>query len=248
MFNYRTMIIGLISIISLFSCKTYDTIYEGKFKGQNYSITSIETKGPSTNSFDYELKFGNLKSVMINALTTNLSVLYSKDVFKNTEYITLPVPQTPYMNEYNYDEKIESTVLYFPEDRFTKDEFKKYSELMISEWPNIDKKFIKPYTSFPRIIGIVYGNDKNFTLTFKSDYDGKPYLLVVQPDGFIKFYADDDKRNYEYSGLSDKVQMPDKIIFLKTGKEAKLAQKDILNFKDNNGKNLNDYFIIKEKE
>lgn len=246
MFNYKTIIVGFISMISLFSCKTYTDIYIGQFNGQDYTLTSIETKGPSTNSFDYKLKLGSLKPVIIDALTTNLSVPYSKDVFRNTDYVLLPVKQTAYINQYDYDSKDTSTALYFPEDKFTKDEFKQYIDLMLSEWSAIDKKFIQPYSSFPHIIGIVYGAEENFTLIFKATYEGKPYLLKVQPDGFIKFYADDNKQHYEYSGLSDKVQMPNKVIYLKTGKEKKLSNNDLLMFKDDKGKILKDYFTIKE--
>ena len=41
--------------------------------------------------------------------------------------------------------------------------------------------------------------------------------------------------------------MPGKILLLKTGKDAKLFKKDLLLFKDEKGKTLENYFTIKEK-
>ena len=84
--NIKQSMTTLFSILTLglLSCSEETVIYTGQFKDQKYIVTSIETKGPSTNSINYELKLGNLTPVMIDPLSTNPGVPYSSEVFKGT--------------------------------------------------------------------------------------------------------------------------------------------------------------------
>ena len=245
MINYKKITACCLSMLSLLSCQSATVIYSGQFKGQEYTLTSIESKGPSTNSFTEKLKLGRLPAVIIDTSTTDFDVPYSSDVYAGATYIPLPVSQTPYNNQWDRT-KGRSSVLYISDKKYSKSEFDQYKDLMISEWPKIDKKFFSDDRSFTHIIGLVHGDNENFVQTFKAQYQGEPFLITVAPDGIINFFKDDDKRNYQYSGLSERIQMPGKIILLKTDKDKLLTKNELLMFKDDQDKTLADYFTIKE--
>ncbi len=99
---------------------------------------------------------------------------------------------------------------------------------MAQVWPDIDKKYAsQSHSSFRQIIGVVYGNQEDLTLTFEGKKDGLTYHLTVAPDGRIQYAPVSGGANYEYSGLSHRVPM-----------------EQLKSYRDKKGKILADYFTL----
>jgi hypothetical protein len=245
-FSFHLM--TLFSFLSLFGCANTQTLHEGTFNGVPYKLQSIENKGFSTNSITCAVKLGRWKAAPIDALTTDWGPPYADDLYGNTRRVYLNKNHKPYQNEPDNAVQHPSTMLYLSPSRFSEQAFAEYSAFMQSEWPNIDQQFTQSaYNRFPHIIGLVHGDQTDFVRIFRGKKEGKNYSISVEPDGRVRFEQDSQYGAEEYSGLSEKIQMPGKIIFVAVGKNAGLSMQELLTYKELDGKTLADYFTLREK-
>lgn len=245
--NYITM--GILALLGFSGCEHTKPFYTGTFNGEPYELLSVETKGFSTNSIDYSLKLGELKPVKIDPLTTDWGPPYADDLYGSARRVYIPTKYTPYRNERDNPQRHPSTMLYLSPKRFSEKDFDRYAAFLKSEWPTIDRQFSRDdYDRFPEIIGIVYGEQQDFARIFVGRKEGQKYTITIEPDGRIRYMpADTDWPNDEYSGLSEKVQMPGKVIYVATGREAMLTPAQLQTYRDDAGKTLSDYFRLEEK-
>lgn len=241
----------LVIAMMAFQCKSRTVFHTGTFEGESYTLTSIETKGFSTNSFTHELKLGSRKAMKIDAHTTDWGPPYADDLYGNTPRVYIPAQHSAaYHNKDNDSMRFGGTMLYLSPDRFSRQAFDTYARLMKQVWPDIDKKYAnQPYTSFPKLIGLVHGNQDDFTLTFKGEKEGQDYTVRVEPDGRILYTHVKPYSSDEYSGLSQRVQMPGKRIFVSTKPDAGtlysgVSMAQLKTYRDKYGKILADYFTL----
>ena len=241
----------VIATIAL-HCRNRTVFHTGTFEGKTYTVTEIETKGFSTNSFTHELKLPARKAVKINVFTTNWGPPYADDLYGSTPRVYIPARHnaTVYYNSDTDSTRFNGTMLYLSPDRFSRQAFDDYARLMKQVWPAIDKKYAdQPYTSFPNIIGLVYGNQEDFTLTFEGKKEGQAYTVRVEPDGRIIYTQVNKYSSDEYSGLSLKVQMPGKRIVVSTQPNAGqlysgVSMAQLKTYRDKKGNVLGDYFTL----
>ena len=244
-------IMSIFSLLAMFSCGTTTTLEEGTFEEQAYTFKSTEYKGFTTNSFEWRFKLGRLPTVEINALTTDWGPPYSDDLYGSTPFVYTAEHRSPYTNVDDYSDVLTSTMLYLSPDRFSKSEFDQYVRFMKLEWPKIDTKHATQpgLRSFPHIIGLVYGEKTDFEKFFKGKKadDGATYDYTIYIDGRIEL---GNTTGFIYSGLSQKVQMPGKIIYLYTFPESPtsgITLEKLKTYKDKKGKTIPDYFTIVPK-
>lgn len=243
--NFTTM--GLLTLLGLMACKNTSSFYAGTFNDEPYELLSIETKGFSTNHIDYALALGRWERLEFTPLTTDWGPPYADDLYGNARRIYID-QRALYSNEPDNATEHKRTMLYLSPNRFSPEVFARYADFMKTEWPKIDRQFgSEPYSRFPHVIGLVYGEQPDYVRVFKGKKEGKPYMIKVEPDGRIRYVPDTDYPNDEYSGLSEKVQMPGKIIWIATGKAAGLSLEQVRTYIDASGKGLSDYFTLKEK-
>lgn len=234
-------------LISL-GCANRQTIHTGTFDNETYELKSVETQGFSTNSISYELTLGRWKSAKIDAITTDWGAPYADDLYGNARRVYIRPDHIAYRNEPDNAVDHQATMLYLSPSRFSPDAFARYADFMKAAWPGIDRQFATDrYNRFPHIIGIVYGKQRDFARTFRGRHEGKAYLIRVEPDGRIRYMLDSQGANDEYSGLSEKVHMPGKIVYLATGKDARLTLAQVRTYTDETDKALTDYFELREK-
>ncbi|GAB3700235.1 hypothetical protein GCM10027592_27020 [Spirosoma flavus] len=234
--------------MGLTGCERWKTFHTGTFNGETYEVQFLETKGFSTNRIDYSVKLGNRKRVIIDALTTDWGPPYADDLYGQATRVYIGKNHVPYRNEPDNAVQHPSTMLYLSPDRFSQDDFNQYVALLQRVWAAIDRKHASgEYDHFPHIIGLVHGESDNFVRIFKALRNGKTYLLKIEPDGRVRYMADEPSANDEYSGLSEKVQMPGKRIYVATGKETGMIRSEILTYKNDAGKTLEHYFKLEEK-
>ncbi len=243
--NTFSVIVGLLALLGLTGCRTETVMYSGAFDSEPYELVSVETKGFSTNSIHYVIKSERMKSLEIDAVTTDWGPPYADDLYGNAPRTYLTDKPAGYRNEPDNAVQHPSTMVYLSPSRFSRATFELYVRFMKSEWPKIDRQFgNEEYSRFPHIIGLVYGKQKDFARIFRGKKDGQNYYIAVEPDGRIRFQQDSQSGAVEYSGLSEKVQMPGKVINVATGKEAGLSLAEVQTFKDAGGKTLSDYFAL----
>ncbi|MBD2705027.1 hypothetical protein IC229_30640 [Spirosoma sp. BT702] len=233
----------------LTGCENWKAFHTGTFNGEPYEVQFMESKGFSTNRIDHAIKLGNRKRVVIDALTTDWGPPYADDLFGEAKRVYIDKNHVSYRNEPDNAVQHPSTMLYLSPNQFSREDFDQYVALMHREWAAIDRKHANgEYDHFPHIIGLVYGESDDFVRIFRASKNGKTYLLTIEPDGRIRYMADEVSANDEYSGLSEKVQMPGKRIYVATGKNAGLSRTEILMYKDKSGKTLGDYFTLEEND
>ncbi len=239
---------GFLSLLGLSACENWKTIYTGTFQGETYELQSLETKGFSTNRIDYALKLGKQKRVVIDALTTDWGPPYADDLYGKAPRVYLAETHMLYRNGRDNPQRHPSTMLYLSPSRFSKESYGQYAAFLKSEWPAIDRRFSRDDDDrFPQLIGLVYGKQQDFARTFNGRQADKVYTIRVEPDGRIRYMPNTEWANDEYSGLSEKLQMPGKVIYVATGKDAGLSLNQIQTYKDASGNTMDDYFLLKEK-
>lgn len=243
---FSLLVVGGIAL----QCKNRNVFQTGAFEGEKYALTSIETKGFSTNSFTHELKWGGRKAVKINVHTTDWGPPYSDDLYGTTRRVYISPQLEAYQSTNSDTTRLGSSMLYLSPERFSRQVFDDYARFMTKVWSEIDKKYAhQPYSSFPKIIGLVYGNQDDFRLTFKGEKEGQAYIITVEPDGRIRYTLVRQYSSDEYSGLSDRVQMPGKRIFVSTNPNAGqlydgVSMAQLAEYKNATGKTLGDYFKL----
>lgn len=242
----------------------WKTFYEGTYNGMPYVLQEREIKGFSTNRLEQRFRLGNLSAVEITALTTDWGPPYSNDIFGMAPYCYTARNIPPYRSEEkdatNYEPfKHEYTMLYLSPKTFSKADYDQYCAFMKSEWPKIDRQYAeKEYSNFPHLIGLVYARQGDITKIYKGTYNPYPGIkpvklkkafIRIQNDGRVQLVDDDQWRNTSYSGLSIRVQMPGKRLYLDTnltnGGIGSLAV--LRTFKDDRGRSPDMDFQILEK-
>lgn len=234
------------------SCATTRLSYETTCKGQPVKVYSREGKGFSTNSITYQVQLGNLTRVKIDAHSTDLyGPPYSDDIYKGVphQYIHNPITRqdtspvgTPIAGE---------TMLYFDPARFSRKEYDAYANFFREMWPKINAEINNDYVYLrDQIIGTVYAKQDDFVQYFVGkEADGKAYYFDIQPDGNILYHmgkGPEESTGFQGSGLTEKVEMPGKIIRIV---DTSLFNKTKLRgYKDKNGKSMEDYFTVLEEK
>jgi hypothetical protein len=254
-------VVAWLSPGSLFA--RWKTFHEGTYNGMPYVLQSREEKGFSTNHIDWRVKLGQLPAAEITPSTTDWGIPYSNDIFGQAPYyyVTQNVPAyqpeedtTFQTNEHEY------TMLYLSPKKFSKADYDQYCAFMKHEWSKIDSLYADTdYGRFPHIIGLVYARQDDITKIYKGTYNPYPGIkpaqlkkafLRIQNDGRVQLVDDDQWRNISYSGLSTRVQMPGKRLYLDTdptsGGLGSLAV--VRTFKDEQGRSPDMDFQILEKQ
>lgn len=244
-------LLSIITIISLSltGCASWHTVHTGTHNGKTFRYQSREIKGFSTNRIEWCIRYGNYKPLYLDAQTMDWGPPYSTDIYAEKAFV-MKNDTLHYINDNiqpgnNY---ISSTMLYIPfndsEDKAGND----YFELLNDNWTLFDSLFQRSQQSgMPVILGIVQGNKASFTKEFNGTIRGKKMTLRVENDGRVVYENDDKWRQGVYSGLSIMVQMPGKILYLKSGDSA-LTLDEIKSLKNEYGTDPTHYFDIEASD
>lgn len=234
------------SLPGLFSCKQSAVAYRGEYKGQEVLIKSLEQKGFSTNSIEYEIHYGNLKPLLLDGYTRDLyDRPYSAELFSTSAHYFFDTVHSSYKNEVDFQRNITPTMLYISPEKFSRDEFERYADFFRHKWPEYVKESNKDWDYIRELyVGIVYGEKESFTRFFYGKEAGIPYFFDIRPDGLIQYHAGtpETETGFQGSGLSGKVQMPGKIILLKDTSLFNVEK--LKTYKDEKGKGMEEYFTI----
>ena len=214
--------IPLLVILALFvsSCSPlWVTIETGTYKGTKYQLQERSSSGmfSVSNSLDWRIKLGDLPALPINANTTEWGPPYSTDIYGADAYLFISDKDTVYKNQLPAPEALKTfySMLYVSPAAIDEGAFEEYYTFMKDAWPGIDSSNTQDDPrSLPHIIGLVYGNRDKYIMKFKGMHNGKPMVLIIENDGRINLVNDDKWQQENYSGLSQKVQMPGKKILL----------------------------------
>lgn len=243
------MALSILSFLGFSSCSNAKVIYNGEYKDEKVALESIEKKGPATNTISYRLQLGNMAPLMIDAQTTDLrGQPYSDSIFGSSPHYYLDSADT-YENGTGKEQSVAPTMLYVPEKTMSKEDFEKYAGFFLNKWPEVEGIINKdhPYIR-QHIIGVVYGDKENFTVTFTGEHSGKKMILTVYPDGRISLANDDQWRQENYSGLSQVVQMPGRILYIDMNvQNGGLTRETLSRFKNKEGKTMEELFNILPK-
>jgi hypothetical protein len=253
--NYlqKNIIMGIISLgwLLISSCgSSWKTIQTGYYKGKKYVLQerSKSNFASVSNSLDWRLKLEGLPAIAINANTTVWGPPYSNDIFGANSYLYITDKDTAYSNLPLQPGSINSfhTMLYVNDDKINERQFESYYQFMKDEWHSIDSIIEKNgRRNFPHLLGLVYGKPEKFALEFKGVYNNKKMLLRIESDGRVRLINDDKWQNENYSGLSQKVQMPGKRLLLDTLKSnGGLTQDELRHFRNEKDKPVEILFTI----
>ncbi len=249
--TFYIMILGILS--SLFSCGDFSwkTFKEGDYKGMKYKVQSKETRGFTRNSISYRVKLGNLSPINLDAENTDWSAPYSTIIYGKTPFYFITDKDTAYVIEQKDPEqwtafplKPNNTMLYLFSDK-SDESNQKYYEFFRDEWKKIDKQILKDKESindFPNIIGVVFNEREKFVKQYKGKYLNQNYEITINPDGRIILESQDGAQTL--GGLSQKIQMPGKRIFLE---KQGLTMNELQKFVDKNGISITKEFEIIQK-
>lgn len=228
------------------SCSHFTTFYEADFDGQKFILQEKESKGFSTNSFEWRFKLGHHPYVIINALTTDWGPPYSTGIYGTAAFEFITNEDTAYSNNLKVDTTTH-TFIYLNPKKISEEEYENYFHFMKKYWNKISKPYTgKSLREFPHIIGIVYGTPDEFTHKFKGTLkemgngEMKNYTLAIRPDGRVML-IEGQTYSEDYSGLSPQVQMPEMLLHFKKGN---YSIEDLRTLKDQNGNDLTTYFTI----
>jgi len=245
----KLFIMGLLTAVSAFfqRCTNgWDSFHEGVVEGKKYVVQFRSVSGyfSSSNSIEYRLRYGELPYLPINANTTNWGVVYSTDIFGKDpfDYIT-----SKNINYSNTDAEAVGvrTFLYLVPGDINKQQYDEYVRFFkSSEWKKADSICIeetKDGEPFPHIVGLVHGDPSRYTQDFKGKYIDQEYIFRVENDGRVRL-VDSEELGEIGTGLSPKVQMPDKIIYFLPASSGGITADDLKNFKNEQGQSPLDLF------
>lgn len=230
-------------MLTLAACSSKNIVYSGVHHGKKLTVKNVREKSLFNDYFYQTLKLGSLPELEIKDITTNKGVPYSMDLYTNRPHYFSDTAEITYLNQVDTARNV-NAILYLSPGKFSKNAFEQYAAFFNNGWHAIKDSIIldQGYRTL-NIIGLVHGSDKDFELNFSGEHEGSQVILSVWTNGEI---------HYKFSGgiqstnLSAKVQMPGKIILLK--KEGGSLTPEILRaFKDAGGKNLYDYFVVKNE-
>jgi hypothetical protein len=235
-----TFIMALFTTIvsSLQSCTNgWENLTEGELERKKYVVQFRSVSGyfSSTNRIEYRLRLGDLPYLPIDAQTTDWGVVYSTDIFGPDvfEYIT-----TKDIQYTNTEEAVGArSFLYLSQKNVSKQEYEEYSRFFKStEWQKADSICIRETRDsepFPHIVGLVHGDPLKYRQDFKGMYLGQEYILRIENDGRVRL-VDGGELGEVGTGLSPKVQMPDKVIYF-SAEPGAITIDDLKGFKNKQG-------------
>lgn len=236
---------GLLGGLYWFLFTNNDSIvYKGIYKDKPVVVKFITKEGFIRNTYSHSVQWGNLKPIHIDWNSTDIrGVPYDNSMFDASNPIFIDKGEK-YQNELTYDNFKITTMLYVRKDSMPLEEYLLYQDFFENNWPEVQQKLLKQENGFyTRIVGMVYGDRKDFIKVFTGVYENKIFDLTITPDGEIVLSRTGNVMLLQNSGLSNKVQMPGKIILTKLNQSNYSPNYD--EFKDKSGKTLKDFFTIK---
>jgi len=230
----------LTTITTLFqSCTNgWDNFHEGVVEGKKYVVQtrSVSNYFSSTNRIEYRLRLGELPYLPINAQTTNWDVVYSTDIFGQDVFEYITTKDIQYTN--NSEERVGvRTFLYVLPKDVRQQEYQEYARFFKSdEWQKADSVCIsetRDSEPFPHIVGLVHGDPLNYRQDFKGKYLDQEYILRIENDGRVRL-VDGGELGEVGTGLSPKVQMPDKVIYF-SAEPGAITLDELKGFKNEQG-------------
>jgi hypothetical protein len=236
----KIFIMGLLTTVSTFmqSCTDgWENLHEGEFEGKKCVVQFRSVSGyfSSTNRIEYRLKFGDLPYLPIDAQTTDWGVVYSTDIFGQDVFEYITTKDIQYSN--TEETPAARTFLYVSPKDVSQQEYQEYSRFFKSaEWQQADSVCIRETRDsepFPHIVGLVHGDPLNYRQDFKGMYLDQEYILRIENDGRVRL-VDDGELGEVGTGLSSKVQMPDKVIYF-SAEPGAITMDDLKGFKNKQG-------------
>ena len=216
------------------SCNTQTSmIYETTCNGQTVTVKNIVKKRLFSTKRSQTIQWGKLKALDISEFTTSTGMPYSDDVYRDAPrvYTGALLPESTNKTK---------VMLCLPPRKYSLEEFEQYAAFMRSGWQKIKDKIV--LNQGYRVIdigGMVYGNDADFEQVFGNE---NKKMITIKTNGDI-FYGDGN--SIESINLSDKVQMPGKIIRILKG--GALNRDNLRNYKDEADRSLEACFNVEEE-
>jgi hypothetical protein len=244
----KIFIMGLLTTVAtlLQSCTNgWENFHEGIWEEKKYVVQSrsVSNYFSSNNSIEYRLRLGQLPYLPINAQTTDWGVVYSTDIFGHDAFEYITTKDIQYTS--NSEEAAGArTFLYVLPKDVDKEEYQEYCRFFKSaEWQKADSICIAETQSgfpFPHIVGLVNGDPLNYTQNFKGMYLNQEHIFRIENDGRIRL-VDGGELGEVGTGLSPKVQMPDRVIYFSSSPGA-VTVDDLKAFKNQKGQSPIDLF------
>jgi hypothetical protein len=238
------LIIVAIILNQVLFGKVSTLIHEGQFKHRKVMVKEILHKNLVQHRLTQTIKLGNLPTIEVDAFSTDIcGVPYDDAIYHDAKRLYFDTLKH-YKNEGKEGiDVVSSTMLYLNPKKFSETDFNEYADFFKTEWLNINNQSPKKMLFNKHLVGIVYGNSDDFKQVFKGNHDGEIYCLEIKPDGVVSFHEEKGALGFTSSGLSVKVKMPERILYNVGHKPLDFYR----NFKDNNGKTLEDFFTILDK-
>ncbi|WP_394999095.1 hypothetical protein [Acinetobacter sp.] len=245
----------IIALISLISCSLLGglywllfsnndrIVYNGVYKNQPVVVKLITKEGFIRNTYSHSVQWGGLKPIHIDWNSTDTrGVPYDNAMFDASNPLFIDKSHN-YQNELTYDNFDVVTMLYVGKDSMPLEEYRLYQDFLKNNWLEVQQKLLNQQNGFyTRIVGMVYGDRKDFIKVFTGVYENKIFDLTIASDGEIVLSRTGNVMLLQNSGLSNKVQMPGKIVLKKENQGNNFPNYD--DFKDSKGKTFKDYFAI----
>lgn len=220
------------------------TVYEGTYKNDRVVVKQTIHSGFVRNTVSHSVQIGRLRPVKIDySSTDSRGAPYDKAMFELSKPVFID-NSFSYENELVFDSPTTKTMLYLSAANFTPAEYLAYQDFFKNHWLPIQKTLLDRQNGFfTNILGVVYGDKKTFTKVFTGKLDNQNFSLTVYPDGEIVLQKADGPRSELSHGLSKKVQMPGRVIYVMRNQDP--SAPDFDTFKDSSGNVLRDYFELK---
>lgn len=200
----------------LWGCTSKEELYKGNFEGKSYSFQQVMKKQIFNKAYSQTLKIEGISKILsIDAETASPGYPYSFDIYKDVPHIVLDTVSYQYKNEYDDTAKNFAT-LYIHPDKFSKEDFELLSNFFTTEWQSIKSKVpLNQGYRMLNIVALVYGTDKQFERQYLNKETPATKTITVQTDGQILY--SEAKGSVQSINISDKLQMPGKIIYKTDG-------------------------------
>jgi hypothetical protein len=224
--------------------KVATLIHEGQFKNKKVVIKGILNKNLVQHRLTYTIQLDNLPTIEVDAFSTDLGgAPYDDAIYHDAKRLYFDT-LSHYKNERDEENNaVSSSMLYLNPKKFSEADFDEYADFFRSEWLKINNQSPKKMLLDRQLVGIVYGNSDDFTHVFTGVNDGENYCLEIKPDGVVSFHEEKGALGFTSSGLSVKVKMPERVLYNVGNRPLEYYRK----FKDKNGKTLEDFFTILDK-
>ncbi len=247
------LMICCLCLTGLAGCASWTNAHEGQWKGKTFALQHhYVTPGLFASHGgrnEWRIIYGNHAPVYMD-LNTDQGPPYSTDVYGASAFIvkdaSLRYDDPPEKQAVWRSREVPyASMIYIPFKDADDKAGHAYFELLDQNWPLFEQWF---QAHRMRMLGIVQGSRDSFTQVFRGTMNGKKVKLVVTPDGRVTYSTDDTANPYAanhdvYSGLSGKVRMPGKVLYLKG--DGDLTRANIQTLKNARGSDPTHYFDIR---